>query len=145
MNEIVVNQVERRLKKLRKVVIDSQVTTGWIYYMRQALSLTLDNLSKLSKLSLASIQQMEKRETEGRITIDTLKKLAHSMECEFIYAFVPQKEIKTILFEQAHKKAKKIIQNADTHMMLEDQKVTENINSRIKRLANELIERGDIW
>lgn len=145
MDEIAINQVDRRLDRLRRVLGEAQVVPGWIYYMRHALKLTLENLAKISGLSKASIQQMEKREAEGRITIATLRKMAHSMECELMYAFVPQKGIKKIVFDKACKKAEELIRNADIHMTLEDQKVIEDMELRIKRLANELIARRDIW
>lgn len=145
MDELAITQIDRRLEKLRKVLAESRVTPGWIYYIRQALNLTLENLSKITGLSKASIQQMEKREVHGRITIATLRKLAHSMECEFMYAFVPQKNIKSIISDKAYSKAEKLIKNADVHMTLEDQKVREKMELRIARLAKELITRGDIW
>jgi predicted DNA-binding mobile mystery protein A len=145
MDELALNQIEKRLKKLRKVLNEAHVSPGWIYYMRHALSLTLEKLGKRAKLSKSTIQQVEKREAQGRITLATLQKLAHAMDCEFIYAFVPNNELKTFLFEKAYKKAEKIIKNADVHMTLEDQKVTEEIELRIKRLAQELMTRGDIW
>lgn len=145
MDNLAVNQIEKRLGKLRKVLTEAKVTPGWIYYMRHAIGLTLEKLAQLAGLSKATIQQIEKREPQGRITIATLKKLAHAMDCEFIYAFVPNKELKTFLFEKAYKKAEYIIKNADIHMTLEDQKVTEKINVRIKRLTHDLLTRGDIW
>lgn len=145
MDDLALDQIEKRLKKLRKVLSEAQVSPGWIYYMRHALGLTLEKLGLRAKLSKASIQQLEKRESQGRITLATLKKLAHAMDCEFMYAFVPNSELKSFLFEKAYKKAEKIIKNADVHMTLEDQKVSEGIELRIKRLAQELMARGDIW
>ena len=67
------------------------------------------------------------------------------MDCEFIYAFVPNRELKAFLFERAYKKAEGIIKNADVHMTLENQKVTEGMELRIKRLAQELMNNGDVW
>ena len=145
MDELALNQIEKRLKKLRRILSDAHVSPGWVYYMRHALNLTLEKLAKRANLSKATIQQIEKREIHGRITVTTLKKIALAMDCEFIYAFVPKKELKTFLFEKAYKKAEYLIKNADVHMTLEDQQVTEDIEQRIKRLANELMARGDIW
>ncbi len=48
LDEIAINQVDRRLDKLRTVLAEAQVAPGWIYYMRHALKLTLENLSKIS-------------------------------------------------------------------------------------------------
>ncbi len=145
MDELALNQIEKRLKRLRMVLGDAQVSPGWIYFMRHALGLTLEKLGLRANLSKASIQQAETREMQGRITLATLKKLAHAMDCEFIYAFVPNRELKAFLFERAYKKAEGIIKNADVHMTLENQKVTEGMELRIKRLAQELMNNGDVW
>lgn len=145
MDNITINQIEKRLKGLRRALADAQVSPGWIYYMRHALNLTLDKLAKRANLSKSTVQHIEKREKEGRITIETLNKIAQAMDCELIYAIVPNKKLNTFLFEKAYKRAEKIIKNADCHMALEDQKVTNEIEIRIKRLAHELLERGDIW
>jgi len=145
MDNLATKQIETRLKKLRAILNETKVSPGWIYYIRHALQLTLENLAKRTNLTKASIQQMEKREAQGRITLATLKKLADSMDCEFVYAMVPRKEIKKILYEKAYMKAKQIIKNADVHMTLEDQRVREEMETRIKRLANDLVARGDVW
>lgn len=145
MDELALNQIETRLKKLRRVIDETQVSPGWIYYIRHALNLTLENLAKRANLTKATVQQIEKREVQGRITLATLKKLANAMDCEFIYAIVPKSELKAFLFEKAYRKAEYIIKSADVHMTLEDQKVTEGIEQRIKRLAHDLMDRGDIW
>lgn len=145
MDDLAINQIEKRLKKLRAVISEAKVNPGWIFFLRHAFNLTLEKLAHRVQLSKATIQQIEKREAQGKVTIATLRKLAHAMDCEFIYAIVPNQELKAFLFEKAYKKAEAIIRNADVHMMLEDQKVTEEISIRIKRLAQELLARGDIW
>ena len=41
----------------------------------------------------AAIAQAERGEAKGKVTIETLKRMAEAMECEFVYAFVPKKNI----------------------------------------------------
>ena len=47
--------------------------------------------------------------------------------------------------KKAHEKAREILNRADTHMALEDQKVRGDLNQRIERLAKKLLEKGDVW
>ena len=42
-------------------------------------------------------------------------------------------------------KALQIMQEADVHMTLEDQKVLQNFEGRVEHLAEELLAKGDIW
>jgi predicted DNA-binding mobile mystery protein A len=113
--------------------------------MRHALGLSLSDLSKLLSLTPANVAQAEKREIDGKVSLSTLRKMAEAMDCELVYSFVPKKELGSLIQDKAIEKARKILQRADLHMKLEDQKVTTDENERVKRLAKKLIEKGDIW
>ena len=71
--------------------------------------------------------------------------MAHARDCELVYALLPKEEIGKNLESKAYKKARKAIMSADTHMTLEDQKVSADAEERIQRLAQKLIEKGDVW
>ncbi len=144
-DKLALTQIERRLKNLRRSFSDARVKPGWIHYMRKALGITLQKLADRAQVSKATAQQAERNEAKGKVTIETLKKMAAAMECEFVYAFVPKGSLKAILKEKAWEKAKQIISEADTHMTLEDQRVEQDLDSRIEQLADLLIERGDVW
>lgn len=145
LNETAFSQISRRIESIRAVKDKASVREGWIKYMRQALGLTLSELGKLTSLSTATVAQAEKRELEGQVSLSTLKKMAEAMDCELVYAFVPKKELKTMIHDKAYEKARKALNIADLHMKLEDQKVVGDENERIERLAKKFIEKGDIW
>lgn len=145
LNSTAFAQVTRRIESLRSIKEKASVREGWIKYMRTALGLTLSDLAKLASLSIASVAQAERRETEGQVSLSTLKKMADAMECELVYAFVPKKDLNTMIHDKAFDKARKTLNLADLHMKLEDQKVTGDEKERIERLAKKFIEKGDIW
>lgn len=144
-NKLAMKQIERRLKNLSSIAKDANVRTGWIAYMRQAMVMTLSNLAKASGLSPATVQQIEKRENVGKVTIETMRKIAAAMECEFVYALVPKQELSEFLKRKSTAKAARIVREADVHMTLEDQRVSEDIKIRIDRIAEDLLAKGDIW
>ena len=143
--KLAMKQIERRLTSLRAMAKDANVRTGWISYMREALCMTQSALAKVTGLSQATVQQIEKREAAGKVTIQTMRKIAAAMNCEFAYAFVPKQELAGYLKKQAVAKASGILHAADIHMTLEDQKVTADIQDRIERVAEDLLAKGDIW
>lgn len=145
LDKLAMKQVKRRLDLLQKAASEAQIRSGWIAYMRQAMTMTLTNLAKATGLSFANIQQIEKREPNGKVTIQTMRKIAHAMNCEFFYAFVPKQDLESYLKEKALEKAKRLVQETDVHMTLEDQKVKQDINERIERIAEDLLIKGDIW
>ena len=144
-NELKMTQIQARLDSLISLKELSRVRPGWISYMRGALGMTLKNLAKILDVSIPTVAQSEKREMEGKVSLETLRKMANAMECEFFYAFIPKRDLKTTLEKKAYEKAITILKIADTHMSLEDQKVKGDINKRIERLAKELLEKGDVW
>ncbi len=138
-------QIERRLVNLRGLAKYADIRTGWISYMRRAMYMTLGTLAGAAKLSQATVQQIEKRETTGKVTLATMRKIAASMDCELIYAIVPKRELPDFLKTKADIKAARIVREADVHMTLEDQKNSEDIKDRIERIAGDLLAKGDIW
>src|SRR3989338_3414034 len=96
-DSLAIAQANRRLKTLRGVISDATVRPGWISYMRRSLNMTLKQLAGRTGLSLPTVAQAERGEAAGRSTLGTLKKMAHAMECELIYAFVPKADIDQIM------------------------------------------------
>jgi predicted DNA-binding mobile mystery protein A len=143
--KLAMRQIERRLQNLRPLAKDAKIRTGWIRYMRQAMLMTLSTLAKAAGLTKATVQQIEKREISGKVTIATMRKIAAAMECEFVYALVPKQELGEFLKKKATVKATHIVRAADVHMTLEDQRVSDSIKDRIDRIAEDLLAKGDIW
>ena len=145
LDRLAISQVNRRLTSIRKAFKEARVHPGWIHYMRLSLGMTLKKLAERTGVSISTVAQAERGEAAGKVTIATLKEMAKAMECEFVYAFVSKVGIDEILRKEAIKKAKKILSTADTHMILEDQRVDQKFEDRVKRLADKLLERGDVW
>ena len=103
-------QVSRKVEGIREVFKDTKVHPGWIRYMREALGMKVKDLARLTDLSSATVTETEKREAEGKVTIQNLRKMAHAMDCELVYAFLPKKEIGRLLESKAYEKARKNIQ-----------------------------------
>ena|SRR6185369_5815153 len=139
-NLLALKQIERRFENSNW---SSQA--GWIRQMRHALGMTLSKLGTNCGVSTSTIAQAEHRESEGKVTLETLRRAAEAMNCEFTYAFVPKSSMSEFVHRRAYEKAKRILQKADLHMSLEDQKVVGDIEERIERLAKKLVDEGKVW
>lgn len=144
-SELAALHADRRTKSLKTLAKHAQIRTGWISYMRNILGMKLRDLAGRAGVATSTAAQAERRESDGKVTLETLRKMANAMECDLIYAFVPRKTIQVILQEQAARKARQILDRAETHMALEDQKVDEPLKKRINRLVRKLLDKGDIW
>jgi len=117
----------------------------WIKQVRESLGMTLAKLGDACGLATSTVAQAEQREAEGKITVETLRKTAEAMNCEFTYAFVPKSDLSIFVQEKAYEKAKRILQTADLHMSLEDQQVKASLETRIQQLKSKLIAEGKVW
>lgn len=116
---------------------------GWIKTIREFLGMTTSQFAKKISVSQPRIINMEKN--EKNIKISTMERIADSINCDFIYTFVPRENIDDILYNQAKKKAIKILNKVNKNMELENQSVEYNelLEDLIEELLNANISK--IW
>ncbi|HRE95931.1 MAG TPA: XRE family transcriptional regulator, partial [Flavobacteriales bacterium] len=91
-----------------------------------------------NKLSVTKqgVLDIERREQEGSITIKSLKEVAHALDMELVYGFVPKDgSLDALIEKRAEELAKKIVMRTANTMKLEEQS-----NSK-KRIATAIRER----
>lgn len=142
-NSLLLRHIESRSEQLRTFV--EKPERGWIHQMREALGLTLAKLGELCGVATPTIAQAERREVEGKLTVETLRKAAEAMNCDFVYTFIPKSDMNEFIQQKAYQKAQRILRRADLHMSLEDQKVKSDLEARILRLQKKLIAEGKVW
>ena len=137
-------QLDRRLNLLRDVSISTQrPPRGWIKAIREALGMTTRQLAKRIGVVQSRAVDIEKAEVRGSITPDSLERAAHALDCELVYALVPQKPLETMVQDRARTLAKHRIKSARHTMALEDQSLNEaDEREQVKLLAKKLSEQS---
>ena len=116
--------------------------------LRKALGMSSPQLARILGLGKAQVSQMERMEIEDRITLKQLRKVAEKLDCELVYAIVPRSSINEMIQDRAHFKAKKIVETASKHMILESQQLSEtSLNEQIDLETKRLIQDmpRDLW
>ena len=113
---------------------------GWIKAIRSALGISLLQIANRLSITKQSVKEMELREKEGTITLNSLRDAARAMDMELVYALVPKDgSLKGLIDRKALEMAKTIVQRASNSMKLEDQENSEQrIQKAIEERANEL-------
>lgn len=131
-------QLEQLDRKLKGFNIAAQVTpppTGWLKAVRVSLGMSLQQLADKLSITKQSVQEIEKREKEGNITLKTLKDAANALDMQLVYGFVPKDGTLDNLIERKAKElAIRIVSRTSNTMKLEDQ---ENSKQRIKKAIEE--------
>ena len=87
-----------------------------------------------------TIRDLEQSEATGKITVDSLNKLASAMGCRVIYALVPEKPLDEMQRERAKKIADSLVMPVSHSMKLEAQSISERDEQRQKdRVVRKLL------
>lgn len=109
--------------------------TGWIKAIRNAVGMSLLQLGNRLSMTKQSVQDMERREKDGTITIKALREAARALDMQLVYGLVPNDGSLELLIERKAKElAIQIVMRTNNTMKLEDQ---ENTKQRIQKAIQE--------
>ena len=109
--------------------------TGWINAIRTALGISLLQLGNKLSITKQSIQDMERREKDGSITLKVLREAATALDMQLVYGFIPEDgSLEQLINRKAKELARKIVLRTSNSMKLEDQ---ENSQLRIEKAIEE--------
>ena len=109
--------------------------TGWIKAIRNAIGMSMLQLGKRLSITKQSVQDIERREKDGTITIKALKETAKALDMQLIYGFVPNDgSLEALIERKAKELATQIVLRTSNTMKLEDQ---ENSKQRIEKAIEE--------
>jgi predicted DNA-binding mobile mystery protein A len=131
-------QLETLNQHLASIQIPERPLGGWIKAIRKALGMKARHLADRLGVKEQSVLRFEANEVDDSITLKSLRRVAEVMECQLVYALVPQPgSLQKIIQEQAYKKATELVTAVDHTMMLEGQ-ATGEVQSKIREIAEEL-------
>lgn len=142
--KLVLEQFDRKIKHLSKLSEVKIPEDGWIYSIRQALSISLKQLGNRMKLSAAGVKEMENREKNHSITLKSLNDFASALELKFVYGFIPKDgSLEKMIEKRALEIATQIVLKTSHTMALEDQqnepaRIKKAIKDRAQQIKNEM-------
>jgi predicted DNA-binding mobile mystery protein A len=140
------HKANQALKRFGDYAIPS--SEGWLKTVRKALGMSGTQLAKRLNVTKGRVSQAESAELSGSATLKSMQSMAQAMNCRFVYAVIPEKEIEKIIKDQATLKAKEQIKAASTQMALEAQSLRNvQLTFEVDRLSSEIIEKmpSDLW
>lgn len=155
---IITRMEPNQIRKLRRRQLDARLSTipverlkrprgGWIREVRTVLGMTNMYLAWRLGVSPSAVTQMQIAEINGTIRLKTLARIAKEMDCQLVYAFVPNESLEATVRAQAERIANKIVSRVDHTMSLEAQQ--NSLDARlgfIKDETEEIIRSPrDLW
>jgi predicted DNA-binding mobile mystery protein A len=134
-------QLDKRLNMTRNSDGLSRPPRGWIRAIREALGMTSAQLGMRLGVSQPTALAYEKGEMSKSITLDSLERAAHALDCRLVYALVSRKPLQELVEERARALARKRLRAVAHSMALEDQGVEESDErEHLERLVEQLLE-----
>jgi predicted DNA-binding mobile mystery protein A len=113
---------------------------GWICAIRTVLGMTGEQLAKRLNVNKQRISRIEHDENLGKVKLDTLKKVADALDCEFVYAFIPKQSLEQTVRKQAQLLAIKRMYRSNQMMRLEKQELSQTEKNEVtQNLINEIV------
>lgn|SRR5690625_310162 len=139
-----IEQLEKKIKAFAPVRKVTPPPTGWLKAIRLALGVSQQQVGRRLSITRQSVHEIEKREMDGSITLNSLRETASAMDMELVYALVPKDgSLEALIERKARELAEKIVKRTSNTMELEDQKVSSNrlmkaIENRAVTLKHEM-------
>jgi len=133
--KLILDQVDRKIQEMN--IPDSFVLpqAGWIYSIRQALGMSLRQLGKKLMITAQSVNEIEKREKNGSISLNVLRQFGSSLDMKLVYGFIPKTgSLEKMIENRALEIATEIVRRTSAGMILEDQ---GNSEARLQKAVQE--------
>jgi predicted DNA-binding mobile mystery protein A len=127
--------VDRRLSQLPSASAFNPPARGGIRAVRNALGMSGADLAARLQVTAASVSDIERSESQGRIRLDTLERAAAAMGCDLVYALIPRGSLTEIVQRKAREKVPEQTRAVSRAMDLEAQST---------RVDDEVVLEGDV-
>ena len=135
--------LDNKLDSIRRSSDILRPPKGWVKAIREALGMSAEQLATRIGVTKPRIYEIEKAEVSGSITLNSLERAAHALECKLVYTLIPRLPLQETVEMRALEIAKKRIHAASHTMALEDQALDEKeLLEQIGTLARELSDHG---
>jgi predicted DNA-binding mobile mystery protein A len=128
-------ELDRRFAAAEVAPFRSRPQSGWIRAVRSGLGMSQDALARRLGITSASLAKLERNERNETISVGKLAEVARAMDCQLVYALVPNESLERTVLQQAERVAATTLAYVATTMGLEDQAV--EVDRRAEQLADE--------
>lgn len=134
-------QTEELVKPFRRLVGAQTPRGGWVRAIREALGMSAQQLGTRVRVKRQTIENLERSEANGKITLDSLNRAAKALGCRVVYALVPEKPFEEMQRERAREIAESVVKPVSHSMRLEAQSIGKREEQRQKEgLAQKLLQ-----
>ena len=122
---------------------------GWVNAIRVSIKMSLRQLGERLHITPQGVRDLEKREKEGAITINTLKEVGRVLEMDLVYGFISRhNSLEDMIEERAREIAEEFALRTWQNMQLDNTRQSENdVKKAIKQKTYEISSKmpSNLW
>ena len=100
---------------------------GWVNAIRISIKMSLRQLGERLHITPQGVRDLEKREKEGAITINTLKEVGRVLDMDLVYGFISRhNSLEDMIEERAREIAEEVILKTEQTMQQDNIRKSEN-------------------
>ena len=138
-----IEEFDATLRPFRFLASRLRPPKGWIHAIRNVLGMSGRQLAQRLGVTRQAIMSLENNEMNDSITIKSMQDIGRALDCQFVYAFVPETSLAEMIKKQATRIAELKLERASQTMTLENQAVNEKqqqkaLRAEIERLVSSM-------
>ena len=125
---------------------ETKPDNGWVNAIRVSIKMSLRQLGERLHITPQGVKDLEKREKEGAITINTLKEVGRVLDMDLVYGFISRhNSLEDMIEERAREIAEDVVLKT---MQLDNPRKSENdIKKAIQQKTYEISSKmpSNLW
>ena len=122
---------------------------GWVNAIRVSIKMSLRQLGERLHITPQGVRDLEKREKDGAITINTLKEVGRVLDMDLVYGFISRhNSLEDMIEERAREIAEEVVLKTRQTMQLDNSRKSENdIKKAIQQKTYEISSKmpSNLW
>ena len=108
--QFLLDEMQEKLNPFSDLKSETKPVRGWVNGIRVSIKMSLRQLGERLHITPQGVRDLEKREEEGAITINTLKEVGRVLDLDLVYGFISRhNSLEEMIEERASEIAEEIV------------------------------------
>ena len=147
--QLFLNEIQEKLIPFSVLKSEIKPDKGWVNAIRIAVKMSLRQLGERLHITPQAVRDLEKREQEGAITINTLKEVGRVLEMDLVYGFISRhNSLEDMIETRAREIAEEVVLKTRQTVQIDNSRQTENdIKKAIQQKTFEISSKmpSNLW
>jgi len=105
-----IDEIQDKLNPFSVLKSEIKPDNGWVNAIRVSIKMSLRQLGERLQITPQGVRDLEKREKEGAITINTLKEVGRVLDMDLVYGFILRhNSLEDMIRERAEEIAEEVV------------------------------------